>query len=228
MALSFHYRSPAAPPQPPNRLAILPGAWNPPTVAHLAIARAALIWADEVLLVLPRSFPHKSFEGATFDDRIHMLCRIAAYEQRISVASSEGGLYLEIADEAASYFGPQSEIGLACGRDAAERIVAWDYGRAGVFRRDDRTLYAAGGGQGRGLPAGFGTRAQNSQFAPGPSFDDVSSSEIRRRISGGGAVAATGSGGDRNVRGGDLPGPAETVKQEKKNTYPTMHTIKVK
>ena len=59
------------------RVALFPGAWNPPTVAHLAIARAALTWSDEVVWLLPRAFPHKSFDGAPFEDRLHMLRRIA-------------------------------------------------------------------------------------------------------------------------------------------------------
>ena len=45
-----------------RRVALLPAAWNPPTLAHLAIAQAALDFADEVLLVLPRVLPHKRFE----------------------------------------------------------------------------------------------------------------------------------------------------------------------
>ena len=59
-------------------VAVLAGAFNPPTAAHLALARAALDVTDEVLLAIPRSFPHKQFEGATLDQRISMLARLAA------------------------------------------------------------------------------------------------------------------------------------------------------
>ena len=45
----------------PNRLGILPGTFNPVTVAHLALAHAALRHVDEVVFVLPRVFPHKNY-----------------------------------------------------------------------------------------------------------------------------------------------------------------------
>ncbi|MGB8259324.1 MAG: hypothetical protein WCE75_03190, partial [Terracidiphilus sp.] len=61
-----------------SRVAMLPAAWNPPTLAHLALAEAALHFADEVLLVLPRVFPHKGFEHAGFDLRLEWLRRIGA------------------------------------------------------------------------------------------------------------------------------------------------------
>ena len=56
----------------PRRLGILPGTFNPPTLAHIALARAALAQVDEVLFVLPREFPHKPYQGATFDS-LHKL-----------------------------------------------------------------------------------------------------------------------------------------------------------
>ena len=53
-----------------RRVGLFPAAWNPPTLAHLALAEAGLAFADEVLLVLPRVFPHKEFEQASFDLRL--------------------------------------------------------------------------------------------------------------------------------------------------------------
>jgi nicotinic acid mononucleotide adenylyltransferase len=163
-------------------MGLLPGAWNPPTVAHLGIARAALEWADEVVLVLPRTFPHKGFEGASFENRIDMLCEVAASEQGLSVASSDGGLYLEIAEEAAEALQPQTEIGLVCGRDAAERIAMWDYGMPGVFESMiARYPLLVAGRAGKYVPApGHSHRIVTLPVAG--SFDEVSSSEIRRRI----------------------------------------------
>jgi nicotinic acid mononucleotide adenylyltransferase len=74
MALAFQYRESQG---IPRRIALFPGAWNPPTVAHLAIARAALNYADEVVWLLPRAFPHKTFDGANFEQRSRMLGEIA-------------------------------------------------------------------------------------------------------------------------------------------------------
>jgi nicotinic acid mononucleotide adenylyltransferase len=50
----------------PDRLGILPGSFNPPTRAHLALAEASLAELDEVVLVLPLSFPHQSYDWRQF------------------------------------------------------------------------------------------------------------------------------------------------------------------
>ncbi|MGD0784120.1 MAG: adenylyltransferase/cytidyltransferase family protein, partial [Candidatus Aminicenantales bacterium] len=68
----------------PARLGVLPGTFNPVTVAHLALARAALAVVDEVLFVLPREFPHKEYAGASFDQRIEMLHAALAEEDAFS------------------------------------------------------------------------------------------------------------------------------------------------
>jgi len=126
VALEFHYRDPVRGfPQHSTRVALFPGAFNPPTIAHLAIARAARQWAGEVVWTLPRAFPHKAFEGAGFDVRLAMLRQLLEGEPGSSVAIASGGLYVEMADEAREFFGAGVEIGLLCGRDAAERIAAW-------------------------------------------------------------------------------------------------------
>src|SRR5215813_7604346 len=90
----------------PNRLGILSGAFNPPTVAHLALAEAALASSevDEVVFVLPRSLPHKEFAGASPEERLDMLlssCKDPAF----SVAETDGGLFVEIAEECRVAYG---------------------------------------------------------------------------------------------------------------------------
>jgi nicotinate (nicotinamide) nucleotide adenylyltransferase len=118
----------------PKSLAIFAGAFNPPTNAHLALINAALDVVDEVLLAIPRTFPHKRYHGATLDQRLEMLQRIASSQPRVSAAVAEGGLFFEIAQEARSGY-QDSEIHLLCGRDAAERIVTWDYGEPGFAEK---------------------------------------------------------------------------------------------
>lgn len=181
MALEFLYRAV----RNPVRVALFPGTWNPPTIAHVDIARMARHEADEVIWLLPRTFPHKGFEGAGFDARLRMLETLARQHEGFSAAVSEGGLYAEMAAEARDYFGPQTEISLVLGRDAAERIAAWDYGAPGVFDdfvRRHRLLVAARGGEYE--PAGH-HREQISRLPMESSWDDVSSSEVRRRIANG-------------------------------------------
>lgn len=119
----------------PQALGVLPAAFNPPTLAHLALAQAALATANEVLFVLPREFPHKPYEGATFQQRVEMLLATTRSERRFSVAASYGGLFAEIAGECREAYGEDVRLLFLCGRDAAERIVTWDYGEPGAFER---------------------------------------------------------------------------------------------
>ena len=119
----------------PVRLGILPAAFNPPTRAHLALAQSALATVDEVLFVLPRTFPHKSYEDATFDQRVQMLMAATGNEPRYSIAASDRGLFVEIAAECREAYTRAAQFLFICGRDAAERIVAWDYGEPDAFRR---------------------------------------------------------------------------------------------
>ena len=181
LALEFLYRAPGN----PGRVVLFPGTWNPPTVAHVAIARVALSQADEVVWVLPRNLPHKNFEGAGFEQRSRMLETLARQHAGYSAAVSDGGLYAEIAGEARDYFGDPTEIAVVLGRDAAERIAAWDYGEPGVFDdfvRRHRLLVAARGGEYE--PAGD-HKKRISTLPMESSWDEVSSSEVRRRIADG-------------------------------------------
>jgi nicotinic acid mononucleotide adenylyltransferase len=109
-----------------SSLVLLPGAFNPPTRAHVTLALAALSIADAVLFALPSVLPHKQFTGATLDQRIQMLTRIAKANDRFGAVVADGGLYIDIAREARMHF-PGAKITLLCGRDAAERIVGWQY-----------------------------------------------------------------------------------------------------
>ena len=113
----------------PNRLGILPGTFNPVTVAHLALAQAALSAVDEVVFVLPRIFPHKSYSGASFEQRIQMLQTALHPQAPLSIASSEGGLFVEIAAECRAAYPAGTRLTFLCGRDAAERIAVGKNGR---------------------------------------------------------------------------------------------------
>ena len=129
MSMEFFLRAQAE----AQRLGILPGAFHPPTRAHMALARAALTVVDEVLFVLPRELPHKRYERVGFEDRIRMLKAAAADEPRFSIGATEGGLFIEIARECWVAYGGNTRLAIICGRDAAERIVEWDYGASGVI-----------------------------------------------------------------------------------------------
>jgi nicotinic acid mononucleotide adenylyltransferase len=114
-----------------------------------------------------------------------MLETLARQHAGFSAAVSDGGLYTEMAAETQDYFGSQTEISLVLGRDAAERIAAWDYGAPGVFDdfvRRHRLLVAARSGEYE--PASH-HRKRISRLPMESSWDEVSSSEVRRRIANG-------------------------------------------
>ncbi len=132
-----------------------------------------------MVCVVPRVFPHKQFEGAGLEERLAML-RQTPYRVEIT----EGGLFIDIARELRARE-PESEIYFVCGRDAAERILNWDYGDPGFAERmlkEFGLLVAARQGE-------FTTPESFTQHVIplrlNGSFDDISSTEVRRRIAAG-------------------------------------------
>jgi nicotinate-nucleotide adenylyltransferase len=169
----------------PAKLAILPGAFNPPTRAHLAMAESALAIVDEVLFALPRAFPHKEYTGAGFEARAKMLRAAIAGHPRFSLAAAEQGLFIDIAREARREYGPDTELFLLCGRDAAERIVSWDYGPGDSIQKQLEVfeLLVASRGGCYEPPASIRNRVRSISL-PG-NVEEISSTEVRRRIQAG-------------------------------------------
>lgn len=166
----------------PSRLGILPGTFNPVTLAHLALAHAALGTVDEVLFVLPREFPHKTYLGASFDQRIAMLEAALSREPAISIGASDGGLFAEIAAECRAAYPPDVRLTFLCGRDAAERIAGWDYGTPGAFAamlRDFDLLVAARSGEYQ-PPPHYSTAI--STLPLDSPLDHISATEVRDRL----------------------------------------------
>jgi nicotinate-nucleotide adenylyltransferase len=164
----------------PRNIAVFPGTFNPVTVAHLALAEAALTVAGEVLFVLPRTFPHKSYSGASFAQRVQLLRLALEGRDRFSIAASDGGLFVEIAGECRAAYGP-ARISFLCGRDAAERIATWDYGDPRAFESmlgQFDFLVAARSGE--YVPPSRHRQAFTA--LPVGSLDHVSASEVRARI----------------------------------------------
>jgi nicotinate-nucleotide adenylyltransferase len=165
----------------PRRLGILSGTFNPPTRAHVELAHAAGFHVDEVLCVVPRTFPHKEYHGATLPQRLEMLAS-AELSLPCSIATSEAGLFIDIARECREHYAAEVQLYFVCGRDAAERILSWDYGRAGVVEemlRDFELLVAARHGDFQ-PPHPFRRRIHPLHI---PSeYQAFSSTEVRERI----------------------------------------------
>jgi nicotinate-nucleotide adenylyltransferase len=163
-------------------LGVLPAAFNPPTLAHFALAEAALGSVDQVLFVLPRVFPHKSYEDATSEERIEMVRAAVGSEPRFSIATSEGGLFIEIAEECIEAYGGDSRLFFVCGSDAAERIIHWDYGEPGAFLHmlDRFELLVASRGARFVQPREMRHRIHELEVAE--DIAGISATEVRRRI----------------------------------------------
>jgi len=165
----------------PTKLGILPGSFNPLTRAHVELAEAARSHVDEVLLVVPSAFPHKDYSGATLEQRIAMIESVGLSMPR-SIGVSDRGLFLDIARECRAHYDPELRLYFLCGRDAAERILTWDYGRPGVAEemlQDFELLVAPRGGRFQ-PPPGLEHRIHPLEIRD--AFDAVSSSEVRERI----------------------------------------------
>jgi nicotinate-nucleotide adenylyltransferase len=165
----------------PRHLAIFPGSFNPVTVAHVALAEAALTIADEVVFVLPRTFPHKSYSGASFDERVELLCLAVDSRNGFSIAASDGGLFVEIAEECRKAYG-NIRLSFLCGRDAAERIANWDYGHPEAFEKMLRQFdFLVAARSGEYHPSELHSKSFTA-LELGSNLDHVSASEIRARI----------------------------------------------
>jgi nicotinate-nucleotide adenylyltransferase len=180
--LEFHRQTSVRPTTVgPLKVGILPGSFNPPTVAHFELAQASSQHVDLVVCVVPRLFPHKEYSGATLEQRVEML-DASGLEIPHAIASTDQGLFIDIAREFRNYYGNQAELSFICGRDAAERILEWDYGRPGVVEemlREFELLVAPRGGH-------FSPRSEHTSRIHAlnvrSGHEAVSSTEVRERI----------------------------------------------
>jgi len=165
----------------PHKIGILAGSFNPPTIAHVELAQAASRCVDLIVCVVPRVFPHKEYHGATLAQRIEMLDH-AGLPAPHAIATTSQGLFIDIGRECRAHFGAETQLSFVCGRDAAERILGWDYGRAGVvgeMLHEFELLVAPRGGHFE-APAAYRDRIHTLAIAGGHEL--VSSTEVRERI----------------------------------------------
>jgi len=165
----------------PRTLGILAGSFNPPTRAHAELAYAAEFRVDSVLCVVPSVLPHKQFFGATIEQRLELVAA-ARLNASYGIATTEGGLFIDIARECRAHYGDETRLCFVCGRDAAERVLGWDYGRAGAVAEmlsEFELLVAPRGGDFE-PPADLRDRIHPLGIRS--DWADVSSTEVRERI----------------------------------------------
>jgi nicotinate-nucleotide adenylyltransferase len=169
----------------PGQLGIFPGSFNPLTTAHVSLARSALRTVDEVVFVLPRNFPHKDYRDTSLEQRVALLLAGLDAEPRFSIAVSDGGLFVEIARDCRQVYGERVRLSFLCGRDAAQRVAAWDYGRPGAWQemlQEFDLLVAPRDGEFQPEPGQLGSFGE---IPLAPECQSVSATEVRRRIAAG-------------------------------------------
>jgi len=100
----------------------------------------------------------------------------------IAAAISEGGLFIEIAQECRAAYGPGVQLAFVCGRDAAERVVGWDYGKTNAINQMLETFQLlVACRQGAYEPPAH-LRQYIRALALPADLNAVSASDVRRRI----------------------------------------------
>ena len=118
-----------------GRIGLLPAVFNPPTVAHMALAEEAqrCFGLDQVVYVLPEALPHKRIENPSVEMRLEWLAALAIARPGRVAALCRAGLVIEIVRAFQKALGNRCELSVIAGRDAAERYSSWDYGDAEPF-----------------------------------------------------------------------------------------------
>ena len=110
---------------PLGRVGILSGAFNPPTLAHIELARCAKdrFQLDHILFTLSRiTIDKEKIEGLSLEDRM-LLMRLTARELGwASVAAVNKGLYFEQARAFRSLLGNKARIFFVVGMDKVIQI----------------------------------------------------------------------------------------------------------
>ncbi len=112
-----------------RRLGIFSGAFNPITLAHVALAQSAYTHYQlhEVLFLLPITQPHKLIHDAPIDARLHMMALAVHDDPSSSVGSCTHGLFIDICRAVDKAYPPATQLSIIIGAEAAERILTWPY-----------------------------------------------------------------------------------------------------
>jgi nicotinamide-nucleotide adenylyltransferase len=183
----------SAPTPARGSIGVLPSSFNPPTAAHLALARAGeeALGLDAVVLSYGRVIVDKAASGLRPEDRLLALLAISEARPRYGVAIPSVGLYAEMAEAYEAAF-PAARRVFLVGFDKAEQIFDPRYYRdrdASLSRLFRAARLAVAGRAGKGeeaLRALLG-RPENARFAGSvdplpldPSFAELSSTRIRQ------------------------------------------------
>ncbi|HWP58008.1 MAG TPA: hypothetical protein VNL14_08990 [Candidatus Acidoferrales bacterium] len=108
-----------------RRVGVLPGAFNPPTIAHVELARCAKqsFNLERIFFTLSAVIVDKErLEGLLFEDRLLLLERIADELDGAGVAIVNRGLYFEQAVAFRNLLGKDARLSFVCGMDKLVQI----------------------------------------------------------------------------------------------------------
>ena len=141
-------------------------------------------WWTRCCLCCRSVFPHKEYSGATLEARAEMGERRLKGMRGIPArGDGRGGCLSTLSREASGgVYGSGVELYFLCGRDAAERIVHWDYGAGEGIREQLETFSLLVASRGGDYEASAEIRDRVRLIGLPGGLDGVSSSEVRRRI----------------------------------------------
>lgn len=154
-------------------LAALPGSFNPPTVAHLALVRAARrAGADAVALVLStRTVDKEQPAGLLLEDRLLLLNELAARQPGLAVVAVNRGLYVDQANLLRTLLPAAAALTFVVGFDKIVQILDPRYYADRDAALDDlfaraRFFVAPRGEHGAAALAALMSQPENRRFAP--------------------------------------------------------------
>jgi nicotinamide-nucleotide adenylyltransferase len=186
-----------------RRLGLLPGSFNPPTVAHTELASAGLASGavDAVLFSLStHTVDKEEIVGAALEDRLLLLELLSEADPRFGVVLVNRGLYVEQAELIRILVPHVEELYFLLGFDKIVQILDPRYydDRDAALRRLfalSGILVAPRGDAGSTDLEALLSRPENREFAPSirpielvPTLRDVASSRIRRSLGQGQSV----------------------------------------
>jgi nicotinic acid mononucleotide adenylyltransferase len=141
-----------APEPAPRRAAVLPGAFNPPTLAHLALATTVRdLGFDVVAFALAtRTIDKEEAAGLPVEERLALLAAMAADEERLGALVQNRGLYAEQALAVRSTWQALDDLAFVIGMDKVAQIFEPRYyvdyeGSLATLFANARLLVAARG-----------------------------------------------------------------------------------
>jgi nicotinate-nucleotide adenylyltransferase len=183
--------------EPPRRIGILGGTFDPPHIGHLWLATLAAdaIGLDRVLFMPAAQPPHKADVHLTSAADRLLMTRLAvagddAFELTLIEMERSGPSYtIDSVVELRGLYGDDAELFLLMAADSLAQIDTW--------RQPDELLerieWVVGPRPGVALPDRsaledrFGDRARRIHLLDGPSLD-VSSTQVRERVAAGHAI----------------------------------------